>query len=146
MSDLKQREGDQPLPVRNTFEDIQSRVITDINERRLLGIQRYGTALQPHNGRDALRDLYEELLDGAMYAKQLMVERQTSSLMAESDLAERAHRAAEEHLDACFQAMSDLEEGYDASSPAMDAFCGCQTCIIREILYAVWDMLRVARP
>jgi hypothetical protein len=76
MSDqLKQRPGDQPLPVVNDELDIQSRVIADIEERRKVGIQRYGTALQPHNGRDALRDLYEELLDGAMYARQLMVER-----------------------------------------------------------------------
>jgi hypothetical protein len=61
---LKLREGDQQLPVVNDEQDIQSRVIADIRERREVGIGRYGTALQPHNGRDALRDLYEELLDG----------------------------------------------------------------------------------
>ena len=36
---------------------------------------RYGTALQPHNGRDALLDAYEEALDLAMYLKQAIVER-----------------------------------------------------------------------
>jgi hypothetical protein len=75
MTDLKHRPGDQPLPVKNDAPDIQSQVIADIEERRKVGISRYGTALQPHNGRDALRDLYEELLDGAMYVKQAMVER-----------------------------------------------------------------------
>jgi hypothetical protein len=74
-SNLRQRDGDQPLPVPNSEPDIQSRVITDIVARRELGISRYGTALQCHNGRDALRDLYEELLDGAMYARQLLAER-----------------------------------------------------------------------
>lgn len=74
---LKQREGDQPLPVRNGERDVQSQVIEDIVARREVGIARYGVALQPHNGRDALRDLYEELIDGAMYAKQLMLERGT---------------------------------------------------------------------
>lgn len=75
MSDLKQRPGDQPLPVQNDADDIQSQVIADIAQRRKVGISRYGTALQPHNGRDALLDLYEELLDGVMYVKQVMVER-----------------------------------------------------------------------
>lgn len=73
---LRQREGDQPLPVpQPDVPDVQTAVIRDIVARRELGISRYGTPLQPHNGRDALRDLYEELLDGAMYARQLMLER-----------------------------------------------------------------------
>jgi hypothetical protein len=72
---LKQREGDQPLPTVNDRQDIQSQVIADIEARRQVGIARYGTALQAFNGRDALRDLYEELIDAAMYVKQLMVER-----------------------------------------------------------------------
>lgn len=70
------REGDsQPMPTRNDHEDIQSMVIDDIGARRLIGIRRYGTALQPNNGRDALVDLYEELLDACMYIKQAIVER-----------------------------------------------------------------------
>lgn len=72
---LEQREGDQPLPVINDHTDIQSMVIADIEARRQVGISRYGTALQPFNGRDALQDLYEELIDAAMYIKQVMVER-----------------------------------------------------------------------
>jgi plasmid maintenance system antidote protein VapI len=72
---LKQREGDQPLPIPNDAPDIQSAVIADIEARRELGIRRYGTALQPGNGRDAMRDLYEELLDACMYIKQVLIER-----------------------------------------------------------------------
>jgi hypothetical protein len=72
---VKLRPGDQPLPVVNDRPDIQSQVIADIQARRQVGIQRYGTALQPHNGRDALRDAYEEAIDLAMYLKQAMVER-----------------------------------------------------------------------
>jgi hypothetical protein len=71
----KQREGDQPLPVVNDHPDIQSMVIADIEKRRQVGISRYGTALQPHNGRDMLLDLYEELMDAAIYIKGVMVER-----------------------------------------------------------------------
>lgn len=72
---LKQREGDQPLPVQNNNQDIQSQVIADIEARRQVGISRYGTALQANNGRDALRDAYEEAMDLCMYLKQCIVER-----------------------------------------------------------------------
>ena len=39
-----------------------------------VGIARYGTPLQTHNGRDAIRDLREELLDAIMYATQAHLE------------------------------------------------------------------------
>lgn len=72
---LKFREGDQQLPVPNDSVDIQTLVIKDIEDRRQVGIQRYGTALQANNGRDCLRDAYEEAIDLAMYLKQAIVER-----------------------------------------------------------------------
>lgn len=56
-------------------KSIQSMVRTDLELRESLGIERYGTALYPHNGRDALQDAYEEALDLACYLKQAMVER-----------------------------------------------------------------------
>jgi hypothetical protein len=72
---LRQRAGDQPLPTVNDHPIIQDLVVADIAARLKVGIQRYGTGLQPHNGRDALRDLYEELLDAATYTRQLIYER-----------------------------------------------------------------------
>lgn len=42
-------------------------VARDMQKRLELGIKRYGTGLQPFNGRDFLRDLYEELLDALAY-------------------------------------------------------------------------------
>jgi hypothetical protein len=74
-TELRQRPGDQPLPVRNEHPDVQSMVISDVFKRRQVGIERYGTALQPHNGRDALRDAYEEALDLACYLRQAIAER-----------------------------------------------------------------------
>lgn len=73
------REGDsQPMPVINDAPDVQSAVIADIEARRELGIRRYGTALQPHNGRNALLDAYEEAIDLAMYLKQRLIEEAAS--------------------------------------------------------------------
>lgn len=72
---MKQRPGDQPLPTKNDSMDIQTLVMIDIAERRKVGIERYGTALQANNGRDALRDAYEEAIDLCMYLRQMIEER-----------------------------------------------------------------------
>lgn len=71
---MKQRDGDQPLPHKTNEVDIQTMVIDDIAKRRLVGIERYGTALQRFNGRSMLRDAYEEALDLATYLRGLMAE------------------------------------------------------------------------
>lgn len=54
---------------------IQELVRLDLVAREQLGQQRYGTALFPHNGRNALRDAYEEAIDMTLYLKQCLVER-----------------------------------------------------------------------
>jgi len=42
--------------------------------RRKMGIEKYGTPLQPNNGRNALIDAYQEVLDLAVYLKQKIIE------------------------------------------------------------------------
>ncbi len=49
-------------------------VVADMSARHQVGMERYGVPLQPHNGRDALRDMYEELLDARVYWEQVIVE------------------------------------------------------------------------
>lgn len=68
-------DGEQPAPVPNTHPAIWGVVIADMAARDHLGERRYGVRLQPHNGRDTLRDWYEELLDAAVYARTLLYER-----------------------------------------------------------------------
>ena len=72
---LRLRPGDQPLPTPNDNPGVHSMVIADIEARRALGVSRYGVALQAGNGRDALRDAYEEILDCAAYLRQAIEER-----------------------------------------------------------------------
>ena len=67
--------ADQPPPVRNEYPAIQDLVIADMAERKRVGIARYGVPLQPHNGRDALVDAYQESLDLTMYLRQMIYER-----------------------------------------------------------------------
>jgi hypothetical protein len=57
-------------------KSIQAQVREDLEKRERLGVERYGTALYPRNGRDALLDAYEEALDLACYLKQALVERE----------------------------------------------------------------------
>lgn len=78
---------DQPPPVANERPAVADLVIADIEERKRLGIERYGVALQPHNGRDALVDHYQELLDGVKYIRQEIEERK--DYRAEGAAAER---------------------------------------------------------
>jgi len=69
---------DQPLPtIREGVGSIQDQVIADLESRKAIGLERYGTLLQPHNGRDMLRDAYEEALDLAVYLRGAIEERDT---------------------------------------------------------------------
>jgi hypothetical protein len=66
---------DQPPPVHTTGRAIVDLVVEDMIERKRIGIERYGTPLQAHNGRDALVDAYQEALDLVMYLRQAIEER-----------------------------------------------------------------------
>ena len=65
----------QPKPIKNTNKPVWESVIEDMKARDELGLQRYGTRLQPFNGRDSMQDLFEELLDAVVYLKQYLIER-----------------------------------------------------------------------
>jgi hypothetical protein len=69
---------DQPLPTPNDGPSIHDLVAADIAARKALGTSRYGTFLQPHNGRDSLLDAYQEALDLACYLRQAIAERDSS--------------------------------------------------------------------
>lgn len=75
---------EQPTPTPNESPSVQGMVIDDLRTRLAVGIERYGTPLQPHNGRDALRDAYEEALDLACYLRQAMAEHATVTTLPES--------------------------------------------------------------
>lgn len=68
------REGDQALPVEGHGGDILEELIERLEERRAVGLRRYGRPLRAFNGREAARDLEDELLDGAAYARQVAAE------------------------------------------------------------------------
>ena len=66
---------EQPDPVPNDRPAVWGLVIADMHARDGVGRERYGTALQPFNGRDALKDAYAEALDLCVYLRQAIYER-----------------------------------------------------------------------
>ena len=63
----------QPMPIPGK-EDVTEAVIADLIARNDIGVESYGTTLKTFNGRDALLDCYEELLDAIKYLKQRLME------------------------------------------------------------------------
>lgn len=69
MSTVRDPETDQPLPVAGRGPHIHDLVQRDVAARKQVGIRKYGRPLQAGNGRNMLRDAYEEVLDLAIYLR-----------------------------------------------------------------------------
>jgi len=94
---------DQPPPVPNGKRPVWELVVEDMQERDRVGRQRYGTPLQPHNGRDALVDAYQEALDLAVYLRQRIEEEKTGA----------APVAVKEALEGIALELLDRKAGHD---------------------------------
>lgn len=55
----------------------------DLQARHERGLRTYGTPLMTENGRDCLMDLYQEALDGIMYATQYYMESGAGAIAGE---------------------------------------------------------------
>lgn len=64
----------EPMPIRNAQPAVQDLVIADMQARKEVGLERYGTLLQAFNGRDSIMDAYQESLDLSVYLRQVMAE------------------------------------------------------------------------
>lgn len=94
MSELRQRPGDQPLPVPGEA-CVQDAVIADIQIRKQLGEERYGSALMSFNGRFTIQDAYEEAIDLSMYLKQILLEQRYGRRAVCVEVATSLRRTAE---------------------------------------------------
>ncbi len=64
----------EPPPKKNSLPHVWDLVIQDMKDRKALGEDKYGMALQPFNGRDSWIDAYQEALDLAVYLRQKIYE------------------------------------------------------------------------
>lgn len=77
--------SDQPAPTPNDNPSVWDLVLSDMKDRDAVGRKRYGTPLQINNGRDNLRDLYEELLDACCYIRAEIYKRDIKESLTSSD-------------------------------------------------------------
>jgi len=69
---------DESLPI------VHELVRADLLSRLEFGVAKYGTELRPRNGRNALRDAYEEALDLCCYMAQALWEQEHPAGRADS--------------------------------------------------------------
>ena len=68
------REAGEGSSIGSDVAKILTFVGDDIEARVRSGERKYGVRLRAHNGRNALLDLYQEILDGVNYAQQIALE------------------------------------------------------------------------
>ena len=73
---VSQQESEEVLPwvLKLLLDNGRHALADDLLERARMGEERYGTPLMSHNGRSAVMDLYQELLDALMYLAQYQME------------------------------------------------------------------------
>lgn len=62
--------------------------VKDMQDRDQVGLERYGTRLQPYNGRDSLVDAYQEALDLCVYLRTVLYELHEAGDTAEDEAQE----------------------------------------------------------
>jgi hypothetical protein len=77
--DILSRDPQWDLSV-GTARHIRDQVADDLDKRKAFGLEKYGTILQTGNGRNFLLDVYQELQDGAVYARGALLEMDEGSL------------------------------------------------------------------
>lgn len=65
----------EPPPEDSLSPAIYDLLVKDLDDRDKFGQKKYGTRLKPHNGRDALKDAYQEAIDLVVYLRQALYER-----------------------------------------------------------------------
>ena len=97
--------------------DIADLVIDDMRERKKLGLQRYGKTLtlETLDGRDPLREAFEEVLDEAVYLRVAIAERDAllaklSEMQTELNKAQHLNLRLAEQLMICSQLLTRAAE------------------------------------
>jgi hypothetical protein len=65
----------QPPAQLSHYPYVWDMVVHDMLERDQMGLRKHKTRLQPYNGRDVLKDAYQEALDLVVYLRQAIYER-----------------------------------------------------------------------
>jgi hypothetical protein len=108
-------------------------VIADIQSRKDFGLAKYGTPLQAGNGRDGLKDAYEEAIDLLVYLRQGIEERAKSG----------QQRWSAEDLDRCKHGRHSIDSCFDCVKPTNRFLMAPSTISIEERvrhLDGIWEV------
>jgi hypothetical protein len=101
----------EPSPVPGNSPSMHDLVIADIQSRKDFGLSKYGTILQTFNGRDGLKDAYEEVIDLIVYLRQKLEEEKVRNHVrwspADLDRCEHGRHS----IDSCFACPRDMSLG-----------------------------------
>ncbi len=120
----------QPPPIAGKI-DVAPVVIADIEARIAAGKEKYGTLLQTHNGRSALRDLYQELIDACMYIRQRLLEEEQAGNAPEYKPPVIEKVAESTKAVAAYNCWVDRQGRFDAS----------QTYVMPDLIMGVDDAI-----
>ena len=120
----------QPPPVAGKI-DVAPVVIADIEVRVKAGKEKYGTLLQTHNGRSALWDLYQELIDACMYIRQHLLEDEQAGSAPEYKPPVIEKVAESMKATAAYNCWVDRQGRFDAS----------QTYVMPDLIMGVDDAI-----
>jgi hypothetical protein len=108
----------EPSPVKNDLPYLWpkaiERIIQAAKQRDEFGEKKYGTRLQPFNGRDPLVDMFQEVLDALVYLEQEFFERpyKEAVIQAALKIVDNGvnHLDHEQHITQLFNACSELKQ------------------------------------
>ena len=103
----------QPRSIPADTPAVWDLVYADMQERDLMGEKKHGVRLQPGNGRDVLKDAYQEALDLVAYLRQSIYERDEQADIATLEQENRQMRARMDRLE---QENIDLLEQVECST------------------------------
>lgn len=120
----------QPPPISGKI-DVAPVVIADIEARVKAGKEKYGTLLQTHNGRSALWDLYQELIDACMYVRQRLLEEERGGDAPKYKSPITVNVAESAKSTAAYNCWVDRQGRFDAS----------QTYVMTDLIMSVDDAI-----
>ena len=125
MSDVRDPHTDQVAPIPNDREGVHDVLIREVTEavgdevdditqdlidellaRKELGLSKYGTLLQPFNGRDFLRDILDEAIDGLAYVRGALQEAHERKAAPDSGEVRLLEEVAEGFADATYAVLT----------------------------------------
>ena len=103
-------------PPASGWGDVAAAVVDDLLERREMGKEKYGRALQFGNERRYERDMYQELMDALIYARGMVAEVETLRNLA--SLARRDALTAEGHVARLQVRIGEVQGHYERTAAA----------------------------